>query len=306
MLFLSLIACQAQPVPAAPAPVVPDPPAPVAREVPAAPPTLGPPTADTVLAVGDLHGDLDNAEATLRLLGVLDEAGHWAAGAATFVQTGDTTDRGPDSGAIMALLRRLAPEAEAAGGRVVALLGNHEVMNLQGDLRYVHPGDVAAYGGPDARAQAFGPGGVDGRWLRTLDAVAVVDGTVFVHGGVTPEVAALGLDGINATVRKGIDAQKEPPLGSDGPLWFREYVLGPEPEACPRLATALEALGARRMVVGHTTQRTGRILSRCDGRLHVIDIGVADHYGAHYGGWRSDAGDAVAIYPSGPDDLPDP
>jgi hypothetical protein len=259
-----------------------------------------------VLAVGDLHADLDNAEATLRLLGVIDDQGHWAAGPATFVQTGDTTDRGPDSGAILALLRRLQKEAEAAGGRVVPLLGNHEVMNLQGDLRYVHPGDVAAYGGATARAAAFGPTGEDGRWLRSLDTVAVVDGTVFVHGGVHPAMAKEGLTALNAAVRHGIDASDDAPLGSDGPLWYRGYVTEPEEVACPLLEEALGHLSARRMVVGHTTRRTGRIESRCGGRLHVIDIGIADHYGAHLGAWRADGGDAMAIYPSGVVDLPDP
>jgi len=304
MLILSLIACHATP-PAPPA-VPPEEPVPARAQAPAPRPELGPPTAQTVLAVGDLHGDLDNAEATLRMLGVIDAEGHWAAGQATFVQTGDTTDRGPDSRPIMAMIRRLQGEAEAAGGEVVALLGNHEVMNMQGDLRYVDPGDVAAYGGAAPRKQAFSPAGEDGAWLRSLDAVAVVDGTVFVHGGVHPSHASTGLKGINDAVRDGIDASSKAPLGDEGPLWFRGYVQAPEGQACPLLQQALAALGARRMVVGHTTRRDGRIASRCDGRLHVIDIGIADHYGAHLGGWRSEAGDAIAIYPSGPVDLPDP
>jgi hypothetical protein len=240
------------------------------------------------------------------MLGVIDGEGHWAAGEATFVQTGDVTDRGPDSGPLIDLLQRLIPEAEAAGGRVVALLGNHEVMNLQGDLRYVDPGDVATYGGAAARQAALGPSGDDGRFLRTLDAVAIVDGTAFVHGGVHPDVAALGVAAINDAVRTGIDTSSKPPLGNDGPLWFRGYVQAPEADACPALEKALKALGATRMVVGHTTRRDGKVASRCDGRLAVIDIGIADHYGAHLGGWRSDAGDARAVYPTGTVDLPDP
>jgi hypothetical protein len=83
-------------------------------------------------------------------------------------------------------------------------------------------------------------------------------------------------------------------------------VQAPEADACPALEKALKALGATRMVVGHTTRRDGKVASRCDGRLAVIDIGIADHYGAHLGGWRSDAGDARAVYPTGTVDLPDP
>ena len=286
-----------------------DPPEALPAPAPAAPsmaPDLPAPTAQTVIALGDLHADLDNAEAAMRMVGVLDADGHWAAGPATFVQTGDVTDRGPDSKPIMALLRRLQAEATAAGGRVVPLLGNHEVMNMQGDLRYVDPGDVEAYGGEVQRKAAFGPAGEDGRWLRSLDAVARVGDTIFVHGGVSPEAAALGLPTMNDAVRTGIDTAQKPPLGTDGPLWYRGYAQDPESEACPRLAAALKALGARRMVVGHTTQGSGQVLSRCEGRLAVIDTGIADHYGAHYAGWRSDAGDAMAIYPEKAVDLPDP
>ena len=262
---------------------------------------------DRVIAVGDLHADLDNALAALRLAGVVDPDGHWAAGKATLVQTGDTTDRGPDSHAIMALLRRLSTEAEAAGGRVVALLGNHEVMNLVGDWRYVHEGDVHAYGGVEQRKQALGPTGEDGRWLRTLDAVAKVGDTVFVHGGVHPDHAAAGIDSLNEAVRTAIDSDpRAAVLGETGPLWFRGCVQEPEATACPLLAKALEKLGARRMVVGHTTRRDGRVESRCDGRLAVIDIGIADHYGAHLGVWESVKGDARVIYESGPVDLEDP
>jgi len=316
MLSLLLIACQASPPPApqAPEPAPTPPPAPRAAPPPVAvPPGPSPadlglpaPTKDTVFAVGDLHADLDNALATLRMVGVIDEAGSWAGGQGTFVQTGDTTDRGPDSRPIMALLRRLEGEAQAAGGKVISLLGNHEVMNLQGDLRYVHPGDVATYGGDAARKASFGPTGDDGRWLRTLDTVAKVGDTVFVHAGVHPEAAALGLEDLNQVIRAGIDAGKGPPLGSDGPLWYRGYVQDPEPQACPLLAEALGNLDAKRMVVGHTTRRNGRVEVRCDGALAVIDIGIADHYGGHLGAWRADAGDARAVYPSGTVDLPDP
>ncbi len=307
--WLLALACSANPpADAAQPPPPPAPPAAASTTPPAdAPARVGDaPGPGTLLALGDLHADLDNALSAMKMLGVVDETGHWAAGQATFVQTGDLTDRGPDSGPLIDLMQRLIPEAEAAGGRVVALLGNHEVMNLQGDLRYVHPGDYDTYGGKQARAAALGPSGDDGRFLRGLDAVAVVDGVAFVHGGVHPEVARLGVATINDAVRTGIDASSEPPLGTDGPLWYRGYVEAPEPEACPLLAQALTSLGATRMVVGHTTRRNGKVESRCEGRLAVIDIGIADHYGAHLGGWRSDGGDARAVYPTGLVDLPDP
>jgi len=259
-----------------------------------------------IVAVGDLHGDLDNAMAALALTGVIDEQGRWAGENTVLVQTGDTTDRGPDSAELLDLMRRLSEEATRAGGRVVPLLGNHEVMNLHGDWRYVDPGDVAHFGGVEPRKAAFGKDGQYGSWLRTLDITQKVGDTVFAHGGVTPDYASRGVDGINALARSSWADPRAPVYGSDGPLWYRGYVLDDEKDACPRLSRALDTLSAKRMVVGHTTRRDGKIQTRCNGALVVIDIGIADHYGAHIGALEILGKDARALYPTGAIDLPDP
>jgi hypothetical protein len=298
MLAWLVVACAspAPPPPPAPAPAAPPP---VPRAAPAAVP---------VYALGDLHGDLDNAIATLRIAGLVDEKGHWTGGTAILVQTGDVVDRGPDSKALLAWLRALTGEASAAGGQVVALLGNHEVMNLRGDWRYVAPEDLAAYGGEDARRAAFAKDGADGAWLRTLPAVAQVGDSVFLHGGLRPGWARGGLDALNARIRAAIDdPMEDAALGEAGPLWYRGYVNDPEDTACAELRQALDALGARRMVVGHTTRRDGKVEARCGGALLVEDIGISDGYGSHLGLVEIRPGsDAVADYPTGPADLPDP
>lgn len=272
------------------------------------------PAGPRIVAVGDLHGDLDQAVAVLRLAGLVDEGGAWSGGDAILVQTGDTTDRGPQSKGVMDLMRRLGPEAEAAGGRVVALLGNHEAMNLVGDWRYVSPADVEAFGGHEARLAAFSEAGPYGSWLLERDVVARVGDTVFAHGGVTPEWAAKGLDAVNAEARQALRAHlaepaaaaSSPVLGERGPLWYRGFVQDPAPQACAALARSLRALDAARMVVGHTTRRDGRIQVRCGGRLAVIDIGIAAHYGGNLGALELAGGDAWAVYPSGRVDLEDP
>ena len=267
-----------------------------------------PPSAQRIVAVGDLHGDVTQAVAVLAMAGITDAEGHWTAGDTVFVQTGDTTDRGDDSRAVLALLRRLEGEARAAGGLVVPLLGNHEVMNLRGDWRYVSPGDLAAYGGEEARRAAYSAAGEDGAWLRKLDTVARIGDTVFVHGGVHPRWADDAFRKLNDAVRAAIDdpAKAPPVLGEDGPLWFRGYVQEDEATACPLLDTALAELRARRMVVGHTTRRDGRIQVRCGGKLAVVDIGISGGYGGHLGALEIRGRDARAVYPSGPVDLEDP
>jgi hypothetical protein len=92
-----------------------------------------------IVAVGDIHGDYDAFVSILKEAGVIDAGGRWSAGATTLVQTGDFTDRGPKVRAVMDLLIDLEAQAKAAGGRVAVLLGNHEIMNLIGDLRDVTP-----------------------------------------------------------------------------------------------------------------------------------------------------------------------
>ena len=98
-----------------------------------------------IVAVGDLHGDYDAWIAIARAAGLIDARNHWSGGNVTLVQLGDVTDRGPDSLKIIRNLQQLAREAPRRGGRVVSVIGNHEAMNLLGDLRYVTPGEFAAF-----------------------------------------------------------------------------------------------------------------------------------------------------------------
>ena len=92
-----------------------------------------------LVAVGDVHGDYDSFVAILQQAGIIDSHLHWIGKNATLVQTGDILDRGPKCREVMDLLMALEVEAPLKGGRVVALMGNHEAMNMIGDLRYAAP-----------------------------------------------------------------------------------------------------------------------------------------------------------------------
>lgn len=111
-----------------------------------------------VVAVGDVHGEFDGFCSILRRTGLINDQNHWIGGQATLVQTGDLIDRGPKGREAMALLISMQREASKAGGSVVALLGNHEVMNIVGDLRYVTPEDYAEFadkGSEKRRKEAY-------------------------------------------------------------------------------------------------------------------------------------------------------
>jgi hypothetical protein len=90
-----------------------------------------------IIAIGDIHGSFDGFTAILRKTGLIDNRHKWTGGRTQLLQTGDYTDRGEGTRAVMDLLMALERQAKDAGGRVVVLLGNHEVMNLIGETRDV-------------------------------------------------------------------------------------------------------------------------------------------------------------------------
>ena len=122
-----------------------------------------------IVAVGDVHGDYDGYREVLEESGLINKRGNWIGGATHLVQAGDIPDRGPDTAAVIRHLQALEKQAKAAGGRVHALIGNHEALNILGDLRYVHPGEYRALKGPRARSlrQAY--------YRQTLEALADTD-----------------------------------------------------------------------------------------------------------------------------------
>jgi hypothetical protein len=91
----------------------------------------------TLFAIGDIHGSIDGFRSILKATGLADATGKWTGGRAQLIQTGDYTDRGEGTRAVLDLLMALEPQAKSAGGRAFALLGNHEVMNLIGETRDV-------------------------------------------------------------------------------------------------------------------------------------------------------------------------
>lgn len=98
-----------------------------------------------IVAIGDIHGAFDSFTAILQKAGLTDPKNNWIGKNTIFVQTGDVLDRGPQSRKAMDLLIQFEKQASGKGSQVIALLGNHEVMNLIGDLRYVSEEEYTSY-----------------------------------------------------------------------------------------------------------------------------------------------------------------
>jgi len=255
--------------------------------------------AQRIVAIADLHGDLDSTRAALRLAGAVDTVDHWVGGNLIVVQTGDQLDRGDDEQAILDWLDRLQDEAQAAGGALHILNGNHELMNARPDLRYVTEGgfvdfqDSVEISAPDslllahdpfqrARVAAFRPGGPYARMLAKRPVVLILGENVFVHGGVLPMHLDYGLERLNREVSAWLLGEGEPPAfihTRESPTWTRTYSDDVGDDDCAQLAAVLERLGAKRMIVGHTVQDEG-ITPLCDGTVWCIDSGLAEYYGS--------------------------
>lgn len=319
-------------------------------------------TTERIVAVGDVHGAFDAFVAILREAKLIDDRRRWTGGRAILVQTGDVLDRGPDSRQTIDFLRSLERDAARAGGQVHALLGNHEVMRLLSDRRYVSAGEYNAFrtanshdlqqralefltaenakrakaaGTPFDAGQfetvflkanplgavemqvAFGPDGEYGRWVRERDLMVRINGIVFLHGGLTPAVAALGCTAINARARAELKDRPPGPTvpdalttGTSGPLWYRGLIddraaAGPVDAAA--VDAVLKAIGARAIVVGHTASRDFRIRVGASGRVIQIDTGMLG--GDSFPGGRASAleiaGDTfTAIYAGQREPLP--
>ena len=198
-----------------------------------------------IVALSDVHGAFAPMVRTLRNASVISDAESWIAGDTHLVIIGDLLDRGPDSRQVMDFLMRLEREAETAGGKVHVLIGNHEVMNLLGDLRYVSREEYAAFADEEtererdrwfaayrdrtsaddddpeaartnfdesfpagffAHRRAFAANGQYGEWLLTKPLMVVINNAAFVHGGLSPMAGEVGVDGVNGRLRGDIVA----------------------------------------------------------------------------------------------------
>lgn len=271
---------------------------------------------ERVVAVGDLHGDYEQFTAVLASAGLIDGNGNWVGGKAHLVQTGDVLDRGPDSRPIMDLLIRLEKQAAAAGGAVHALIGNHEAMNVYGDLRYVSPGEFASYthgdtpeaqfsyaqrvamtqtskptsssapvaastaGFPEHRS-AFAPDGPYGRWIRSHNAAVKINRTLFLHAGLGRKYADWTVDRLNAEVRRELNDLTRLHGGvatdEEGPLWYRGLATGSQEEVAPLVDDLLKHFDVDRIVIGHSYAQAA-ITPRFGGKVVLIDIGLSRVY----------------------------
>jgi hypothetical protein len=220
--------------------------------------------ADKQVVISDIEGNFGAFRKLLQNAGVIDINYNWIFGNGHLVLTGDFFDRGDRVTEVLWLIYSLEDKAKAAGGYVHFVLGNHEIMNLSGDLRYLHPKYVqnTALLNEDYIGSLYGENSELGRWLRTKNIVEKVGNILFAHGGISAEMnnIDISLDKINELARPyypdSIYNYSNPIteiIFSDwGPFWYRGYYQGKTIASASQIDSTLEKFNVKRIATGHT------------------------------------------------------
>jgi len=245
-----------------------------------------------MIAIGDLHGDLNQTLSVLRLTGVIDDSKHWIAADTILVQLGDILDVGPDDLEIVSLLMHLSEEAKSNGGMVEQLLGNHEIRNFRGDFTAVNADSLARHGGAEGRQKLLSMDSELGSYLRTRNAIFTHGNYLFMHGGLSTSVAEkIGtlhdIENFNSELRRALVSGEIGPLAQTGldlneshinevqnPILVRS-ILNVKCKALKKALSKYE--GIQSVVVGHVPHNAENFggWRLCDGALIDIDFGMS-------------------------------
>jgi hypothetical protein len=254
---------------------------------------------DSLFVVGDVHGEFDTLTAVLRNAGLIDRKGNWRGGRRHLVLLGDLFDRGDDVTRTLWFLYGLERQAEAAGGNVHVVLGNHEIMVLVNDLRYTSEKELSigeSYGIPyaglfDIRRSVLG------RWLASKPGLIRIGRVLLAHGGVARAYADYSLRAFDDSLAAFMSEELfrrwgQPPdstlppivmdslaadrridffFGENSVFWYRGYVMADTLQAALREVLARHDSDVH--VVGHTA--LDEIEIRYDGALLAVDLNSA-------------------------------
>jgi thiol-disulfide isomerase/thioredoxin len=218
---------------------------------------------DKLLALSDIEGNFDAFRKLLQKNKIIDQNLNWIFGDGHLVFGGDMFDRGNQVTECLWLIYSLEDQAKKAGGYVHFILGNHEVMNLQGDHRYVetkYKENAALMG--KTLSQLYSESSELGRWLRTKNIVEKIGDMLFLHGGISRKINQLSLsvEEINQLARPNY-ALKKDNYGDNrtnsimntatSPFWYRTYYDGKK-EMPQIIDSTLQHFGVNHIVTGHT------------------------------------------------------
>lgn len=239
-----------------------------------------------IIVIGDIHGDWKALILSLKKAGIINNKRKWIGGDTHLVQVGDLLDRGGRAASssdersehkIVRFLLQLQRDAAHSGGGVHILLGNHELMNVMGNFKYVSPMGMTDFNGQ--RSHAFRPGGPIAKDLAcNTNSVLKIGSWLFSHAGVLPNITKkYNIPQINKLIREFLLGNTKIDHDSDlmDMFWHRKYGSSVN---CSVLQSALSDYDSKNMVVGHSVQYNG-INSTCNGNLWRVDVGMSEAFG---------------------------
>lgn len=256
--------------------------------------------------VSDIEGNFSAFRKILQGAGIVDADYNWTFGTGHLVLTGDFVDRGSQVNEVLWLIYSLEGKAKAAGGYVHYILGNHEIMNMNGDLRYVHAKYMQSAGVlNEGFTSLYGEQSELGRWLRTKNVMEKIGDILFVHAGISPPVNTMDLSTsrLNKLVKPhyadSLMEFKNPLLDilySDlGPFWYRGYYKDAPGSHANTLDSTLRLYKVKKVATGHTVV-ADTISVLYNGKLINTDV---HHLGGHTEGLLIEEGAYYRVLPSG-------
>lgn len=239
-----------------------------------------------IFVMGDIHGRYNALINLLINNNIIDQEKNWRFDQGQLVFLGDVFDRGGMVTETLWFLHELKFQAQEAGGDVHLLLGNHEIMTLSGDHRYLHPKyDFFAQLTRTDHYQLYGKNTVLGKWLRAQNIILQINDYLFTHAGISPQIAEHNYSyaDINYMMLNYFYSNEAPQkgspefiiMGSTGPLWFRGYMdYGKrKPQVTQEFINQyMDSKGLRNMVLGHNEQK--EISMSFDGKIISVDVAI--------------------------------
>jgi hypothetical protein len=238
--------------------------------------------AKKMMVLSDMEGEFAAIRKLLQANSVMDENFLWTFWRNHLVLVGDFVDRGTKVTELLWLIYSLEAQAEAAGGKVHFILGNHEVMNMNGDHHYVHPRYFAHADTMQVHyLDLFGEHAELGRWFSTKNITERIGNVLFAHGGFSPYMnqIQMPLKDVNDTVRlyytdtsAALPSDYAELLFSDhSPFWYRGYYHGIPRATSAQVDSTLNLYGSRFIITGHTVV-SKQIVSLFNGRVINTDV----------------------------------
>jgi len=239
---------------------------------------------DSIAVITDVHGQYDIYINQLMSNGIIDRNLNWKFGKGHLVYLGDAFDRGDMVTEILWHLFSLEKQAAKSGGMVHFILGNHELMVLDEDLRYINQKyrDVEAISGINYSG-LYSANSVLGKWLRSKPVMITLNDIIFVHGGISPQLVHrnLSIKQINQVFADSIvgrdiwSGEENEALdflaGDNGPVWYRGYFTD-STFSESSLDSILTFYEKAHIVVGHSTHKEIKILF--NNKILGIDAGI--------------------------------